>query len=211
MGNMKIRVTLTQEMLGTCNSNPDIQLEHVIKKSGDEARIQEELAAQLAATPEEQVEKLTTVFPRMAEGLPDAGKPIMWDYQVKGFLKEAARTLAELTKTDVRIGKSKFSKLTSDRLFDCMVGVYPRRILLHGELGPILTRPLRVTNWKGTRVALASSETMKEGTTFDAEIRALSDDLDPIIEQCLDYGAFKGLLQWRNAGFGRFTWARIES
>jgi len=207
MGNMKVRITLVQEMLGTRNANPDVQLEHIIKKSGDEARIQEELEA---TPPEDTVAKMTTVFPRMPEGMTGAGKPIMWDYQMKGFLKEAARTLAELVK-DVRIGKSKFSKLTSNRLFDCMVGVYPRHILLNGEMGPIETRPLRVESWNGTRVALAASETMKAGTTFDVEIRALSDDLDPIIEQCLDYGAFKGLLQWRNAGFGRFTWARIES
>ena len=63
-----------------------------------------------------------------------------------------------------------------------------------------LERPLRAETMQGPRVSLAKSEYLNEGWNFTATIR---------VKQMLDYGALKGLLQWRNAGYGSFEYEVI--
>jgi hypothetical protein len=63
---------------------------------------------------------------------------------------------------------------------------------------------------QGERVALAESEQIGAGATVEFEIRMLADNLRDTIVQALDYGALKGLGQWRNGGFGKFTYQIVE-
>jgi len=199
---MKVKITLTEEMLGTACHNPDVHEEFIASKSADAKKIKEELGTLPA---EDLIEKAVTVFHRGPDG-----KPILFDYQVKGFLKEAVGVQIELAGEEIRVGKTKLSKYTFKRIVDNNIFVFPRMISLGCDVGPICTRPLRADTMKGERVSLASSETVSAGTSFECEIKTLTPALDKLIEKCLDYGALKGLGQWRNSGKGRFTWKIIK-
>ena len=47
------------------------------------------------------------------------------------------------------------------------------------------------------------------GTSLVVDIRLLDDGLETVLREWLDYGALRGLGQWRNSGKGRFTWEEI--
>lgn len=199
---MKIKITLTEDMLGTASANPDIHKEYIASKSADAEKSEEELKALHA---DALMEKSTTVFPRDADGT-----PILWDYQFKGFIKEAVGVLVDLLDKETRIGKTKLTKFTHKRIVDNFIFVSPRKLRLSEKVGTVCTRPLRADTMQGERVALASSETVPAGTTFICEIRTLNPQLDDLVRKCLDYGALKGIGQWRNSGKGRFTWEEVE-
>ena len=127
----------------------------------------------------------------------------------KGFLKEAIGLLLELSDKEVKVGKSKLSKFTHKRMVDNYIFVEPRVIRL-AAVGPDCVRPLRADTMKGERVSLACSETVPAGTAFTVVISSLSDSLEPLIRQALDYGKLKGLGQWRNNGKGRFSWQEVK-
>ena len=71
---------------------------------------------------------------------------------------------------------------------------------------------------QGERVALAKSELIElpwrvriDIVLLDNAGTAKSKELTfDIIEEALNYGAYKGLGQWRNGGYGQFTWAEVE-
>ena len=71
----------------------------------------------------------------------------------------------------------------------------------------VCQRPLRAQTPQGERVALASSETVPAGTTMDVTfvLYSPSSHRDALMEW-LDYGAVRGLGQWRNSGKGRFSY-----
>lgn len=189
-------------MLGTASANPDIHKEYIASKSADAEKFEEELKALHA---DALMEKSMTVFPRDADGT-----PILWDYQFKGFIKEAVGVLVDLLDKETRIGKTKLTKFTHKRIVDNFIFVSPRKLRLSEKVGTICTRPLRADTMQGERVALASSETVPAGATFICEIRTLNPQLDDLVRKCLDYGALKGIGQWRNSGKGRFTWEEVE-
>jgi hypothetical protein len=64
----------------------------------------------------------------------------------------------------------------------------------------------------GERVAIARSEMLPAGTWFRCGMTVIQcpreqDRLtEAVIRELLDYGWFKGLLQWRNGGYGRFRY-----
>ena len=138
-----------------------------------------------------------TVFPKDEDGT-----PILWDYQVKGFFKDACGMLARLK------GQTESSKLKAyKKVIDGLVFVGPRSIKLNpaGEIG-VCQRPLRANTMQGERVALASSEELPAGTTADFEIILLDESLEAVVREWLDYGALRGIGQWRNSGKGRFSY-----
>lgn len=202
---MRARMTLVEGVLGTASANPQVHEEFVASKSRDKERIKEELEALDADT---LIEKSITVFPRTEDG-----GPMLWDYQVKGFLKETLGVLITYCEPDCQIGKQKLSKWTVKKVVDNAVMVGPRKIaLVLPEGGQVehCTRPLRADTMRGERVALATSEEVPAGTTFEVEITTLSPKLDELMRKCLDRGAEKGIGQWRNSGKGRFTWEEID-
>lgn len=198
---MKARITLTEELLGTACANKDVHEEFIASRSKDAEKMQEELESLPA---EDLLEKAVTVFPR-----DDDGTPILYDYQVKGFLKDAMAIQVQFMEEEKKVGKSKLTPYTVRRIVDNCVFVRPRKIRLAPVSG-ICTRPLRAQTRMGERVCLASSEIVPAYTTFDVEIVSLAPGLNEILEKCLDYGALKGLGQWRNSGKGRFSWEKLD-
>ena len=201
---MKIKVTLTEGLLGTASANPEVHAEFIASKSADKDKKKEELESLPA---DDLIEKSMTIFPRI-----DDGRPMLYDYQVKGFLKETLGILIDFAEPDCKIGKAKLSRWTYKKIVDNAVMVGPRKIALEMPDGATIThctRPLRAETMRGERVALATSEEVPAGTTFECEISTLDNKLSELMVKCLDYGANKGLGQWRNSGKGRFTWEEI--
>lgn len=199
MHTIKVRLTFLEEILGTASNNPAIHSEFIASKAPDHMKREEEVAA---IGVEESIEKSMTVFPR-----DEAGNPILFDYQIKGFFKDACGMLRIVPGT-------KSSKLTAfKKKIDGLVFVSPRMIPLtiptDAKQGNC-ERPLRAQTAQGDRVALANSETAPAGTTIEFEIQCLTKDMVPIVREWLDYGILRGIGQWRNSGKGKFQWDEID-
>ena len=189
----KYRLTFIEPLLGTASGDEEIYQNFIAAKT------EKDTSDEIAAIPaDEQIVKGTTVFTRNEEG-----QPVIWDYQVKGFFKDACGILR-------RVPGSDESELKAyKKVIDGLVFVGPRQIPLilpeGGELD-FCERPLRASTAQGERIALARSEQAPAGTIIDIEVKVLDDDLIDMVESWFDYGADRGLGQWRNSGKGRFTW-----
>ena len=194
---LKVKVTTFEEILGTASSNPEIHEEFIASKAPDAPSREEEVAAIGA---EEVFDKSLTVFPK-----DENGKPFAWDYQWKGFFKDACGSLRKVEKSEC--GKIKAYK----KEIDGLVFIAPRKIPIEfdGQIG-ICQRPLRAQTAQGERVALASSESIPAGATMTFEIKMLVPAHEKAIIEMLNYGQLRGFGQWRNSGKGRFTYEILE-
>lgn len=191
---MTVTLTLIDEALGMMPANPEVHETYIASKAPDAKTIEEEVAAVGAA---EVVEKTMTIFPRLEDGK----TPFFWDYQIRGFFKDAMGMLR-------RVSDSECAKLKNyKKLVDGLIFIKERKIPINvnGEMGDC-QRPLRAETMQGPRVALAHSETVPEGSTCTFTIQLLDGTLEKAVRECLDYGELRGLAQWRNSGKGRFTW-----
>ena len=127
---MKVRITFFEDVLGTASANPDLHREYIASKAPDAESIEEEVAA---IGVDAALEKSMTVFPRNADG-----KPIFYDYQIKGFFKDSTGALRKVSGT--KASKVKAYK----KEIDGLLFVSPRMIPidLSAPLGTC-TRPLR--------------------------------------------------------------------
>lgn len=197
MYTIKCRVKFVEELLGTASNNPEIHSDFIASKAPDAKSAEEEIAA---IGVEESIEKSMTVFPRSPNG-----EPILFDYQVKGFFKDACGVLRKVTGT-------KASKIKAyKKEIDGLLFVYPRMIPLQmfGELTEC-QRPLRAQTVQGERIALAHSEAAPAGTEIEFTIECLTKDMYDLARELMDYGRMRGIGQWRNSGKGRFEWIEIE-
>lgn len=193
---MKIKITLLEEMLGTSSANPEIHREFIASKSPDAGTIEDEVAA---IGVEGVLDKSKTVFPR------EDGKPIVYDYQIKGFFKDACGMLT-------RVPGTASNKLKAyKKVIDGLIFVTPRKITIShpGEIGEC-QRPLRAQTAQGERVALANSETVAAGSTIEFEVTTLDEGHEKLVREWLNYGKLRGLGQWRNSGKGRFDWEEVK-
>lgn len=192
---MKVRITFTEPLLGTLSGDNELAKDYILTKHPNGIS-QDELDAQQPV--EEVTEKASTIFAR------ENNQPMLWDYQIKGFFKDACSMMLRVAKVaDLRAYK---------KIIDGLIFVKPRKILLN--LGGELTwteRPLRASTAQGERIALARSETAPAGTSFDIDILLLKKDLEKYVKNWLDYGALRGIGQWRNSGMGRFEWKKLKS
>lgn len=199
----KYRLIGITEMLGSKPGDPDVYTNYIASK----APIDEMGAAERDMLPKD--EKGCTVFSRRL----DDGALCLLDYMLVGFFKEAAKACA-----DVHGVKQAASKVGT------YVFVAPRVIPilrdgknLHVPDG-LLERSLRAETLQGPRIALAASEQINAPWTMEFEVTLLLNKgtkaSEPItwkvLEDALNYGALKGLGQWRNGGYGRFVWEEIK-
>jgi hypothetical protein len=207
MKTMKCRLTFIEPILGTASNNPKIHDEFIAANAPDAKTREEEIEA---LGVEEVVEKSITIFPKGDDGI-----PFLWDYQVKGFFKDAWGMLAR-AKTKGFSGKAgkegdDLDMRAYKKIVDGLIFVEPRKIPLQIQAGKALgrcQRPLRGQTAQGERIALADSEEAPEGTYIDILVHVMHGSLMPNVEKMLDYGAYRGLGQWRNSGKGRFVWRK---
>lgn len=213
MHSIKVRITLTEPMLGTKPANPAIFAQFIASKHPDGSPAKDELD-----TAEAREIQGTTGFHRDTDG-----QPMMWDYQIKGFFKEACDSMK---KADESLSKDLAAHKTK---IDQTIFVFPRKIRLNmpdqTSVG-MCERPLRAETMQGPRVTIVRSEEVPAGTWFDIEIKFLARSIDgkskdddgvkkklpigDLLVEWLNYGALRGLGQWRNSSKGRFTWEVLD-
>lgn len=197
MKEIKVKLTFLEEVLGTASADKEIHDKFIAANAPDAPSRKEEIEA---LGVEEVIEKSMTVFPRNADG-----KPIFWDYQIKGFFKDACGMLR-------KVPNSASSKIKAyKKEIDGLIFVKEREIpiIFDGEIGSC-QRPLRAQTAQGERVALANSETVPAGSTIEFTIQLMCDTHEKAVREWLDYGVFRGIGQWRNSGKGKFEWSEVE-
>lgn len=207
----KVELELIKPMLGATPKDPEIYASYIAAKFPD---MSEELLEKELESVQKAEEKGWTGF----HVDPRTGELFILAYVLKGHFKEACGALR-------RCKSSLSSKLTAyKKCIDKLCFVYPWQITLDvpegwtglewpycespTEEGPDdLERPLRAETAQGSRVALARSDMVPEGTKLSFEVKLYDEVVTPeLLEEWLDYGEEGGLRQWRNAGFGRFTY-----
>ena len=204
---LRVKLTFTEDILGTLPSNEDVYRDFIGSKAPDASTVEDEVES---LGVDAVVEKGTTVFPRTS-----GGAPFLYDYQVKGFFKDACGMLSRVATKDPVTKKKKAcnesSKLTAyKKIIDGLIFVEPREIVLQTDKPVSLCqRPLRAQTAQGERVALSSSESISAGATAEFTVRCLSDEHEAAVREWLDYGYLRGIGQWRNSGKGRFQWEEL--
>lgn len=198
---MKVRITFTENCLGTTSNNPEIQDEFISSKAPDAKSREEEIAA---IGEEEYKDKQRTVFPKDEDG-----NPFFWDYQIKGFFKDACSMLQRCKGEE--FSKQSCALKAYKKIIDGCIFPQPRKIPIHmvGDLGD-LQRPLRGQTAQGERNSLARSETVPAGSYIEFNVLCLSKSFEPAVREWFNYGSLRGLGQWRNSGCGRFEWEELE-
>lgn len=198
---LRVRLTITEEALGTSSANKELHRDYIASKAPDAKSTEEEVAALGVQAVDE---KGRTVFPRMTVG-DDNDVPFLYDYQLKGFFKDAAKMMK-------KVRGSECAKVRAyKQAIDGLIFIDQRRIPWLNDdgtpahVGPTCERPLRASTPMGERVALASSETVPAGSHLEFGIILLDKTLLPMVKECLSYGRLRWLCQWRNSGKGTFT------
>ena len=197
MKTMHIRINFLEPILGTWPADPQVAEKYIASKAPDAGTITDEIAA---TSVEEVTEKAMTIFPRN-----ENGQPALYDYQIKGFFKDACGMLA-------RVKSTRSSKIRAyKKIIDGLIFTSPRMIPLEvqGEIGNC-QRPLRAQTAQGERVSLANSEELPAGTTAEFYVDLLDDAHEDLVLEWLEYGKLRGLGQWRNSGKGRFEFEVLE-
>lgn len=197
------KLTGLTRILGAQAANPKVHSEFIAAKAASLTKSEEETSM----LPEDLEKRGLTVFLR------DNGVLCLSDYVVKGFLKEALTALKSQIGIVAPASKvDNFVLVTPTYLHFCKNGEEV------SEPDEIFERPLRAMTMQGPRVSVSASETIGAGWELVFTIALLDNPSSPkskaltfdVIEEALDYGAFKGLGQWRNGQNGRFTWERME-
>lgn len=194
---MKVRLTFLEPILGTWPSNENVARDFIASKAPDASTIEDEIA-EIGA--DAVADKGMTIFPRVD------GKPVFYDYQIKGFFKDACGMLTRV-KTTKSSGLKAYKKI-----IDGLIFVSPRCIPINvnGEIGEC-QRPIRAQTPQGERVSLVNSEEIPAGSTIELEITMFDEKAHrAAVLEWLDYGVFRGIGQWRNSGKGRFSYEVLD-
>lgn len=204
---LKFKVTFYEGLLGTAPNDKDVYRNFIASKAPDAKPIEDEIAA---VGVDEVAEKGMTVFHR-----DENGNPVLMDYHIKGFFKDACGMLSRLSvKNDKgkKTARNESGKLTAyKKEIDGLIFVEPRMIPIQtngAEIG-ICQRPLRAQTAQGERVALAMSEEAPAGSTIEFSVGCLNDAHAAAVREWMKYGILRGIGQWRNSGKGRFLFEEL--
>lgn len=197
MNTYNVTVTFTEPVLGTVPKNEEIYTDHVLAKAVEAEVISEEQVA-------EELETLESIEQRGWTGFhSDENGPFLYSYMVRGFFKKAAQVNAKISDSETKKHKA-YIKIVNDLVF-----VEPRRLYLQmpdGSQAGVIERPLRAQTPQGDRVALVKSDTVPAGTVIQFQVCVLGQATEELLREWLDYGRWSGIGQWRNGGYGRFTY-----
>lgn len=198
----KVLINFTSDVLGLQPGDKDIYRDYIAAKAPDAPTMEQEVADKgIDAV----VQNGITVFPRTADGLPG-----LYAYHWNGFFKETASFLNDRSDSFVKTVKA-FKKAINGQ-----VSVGPRVIpFLIEDWDPnvpmkVNTRPLRASTAQGERTSIASSEVVEAGAMMVINIAIYNSNAEKIIRECLANGTVHGTAQWRNAGYGQFTYEILQ-
>ena len=184
-----MKIVLLDQMLGTVPKDKDTYEKYIAPK----APIVQNGIDEVETVPED-----TTSTPGYTGFMEDDDGPFIFNYMIKGFLKEAGNTLKDVSQLNIKALRSKI---------DAFVFTGPRKIRLPKPEG-IVARSLRAQTAMGPRVTVVQSDYIPEGTLLECTITLLENKeiKEETLRAILDYGEFKGLGQFRNGSYGRFTY-----
>lgn len=239
MKTYEIVLSLLRAQLGTNPLDSDILGTHIIEKErrliqekskvnralnkyadaatiSDERKAEEigkikERAADLKEEVGELDERGITVFFR------HDGKVAIGDHMIYGFMKAAAEAISRTlpTKRGVPLHSASYTESLINQHVRCEEHflMFDKDITRNEDGSPnYLVRSIRVMTAQGPRVSIIKSEQVPAGATLKFRLNAL--DGSPLTEEILhklfDYGRMTGLGQWRNAGYGTFSFTMKE-
>lgn len=199
------RITGIKPVLGSLPASRAVREQYIASKAPSPEKIADEMEAFSGDD-----DRGVTVFTRNSR-MNDC--LCLRGYQICGLIKEALEALQAQTGVLQPRGKV-------DRYLFCEPDYIPlmrdgKKIYDEDEMNE---RPLRAMGMMGPRVTLASSEQVNEPWYVDIELTLIPNKgtakSKPItwdeVETALEYGAYKGLCQWRNAGYGMFVYERLD-
>jgi hypothetical protein len=139
-------------------------------------------------------------------------RPCIGDHMVLGFLKAAAEAIGKTLPT--KAGTVLNSVSYTQSLINQHVRVVERFITFDKDLqrnedgsAYYYQRSLRAMTAKGPRVSLAKSEIVNAGAKLTFTLKVMKDSkiTEEILRKLFSYGEMSGLGQWRNAGYGQFS------
>ncbi len=196
-----VSIRFTEPLLGTVALQEGIYEKHIadkqlkaLKKSGQS----EELAKlELEQTAEDIAQELTV---GLTGFYADDNGHYLRDYQIKGYLKNAASQLKVFGKT-----KQLRSKVVN------FVFVKPKKIYLATGQLEVCERPIRCETPMGPRTAIARSLMIPAGKEVSFTVDLLQGVIGKdCLETLLAYGQYAGVGAWRGAGHGSFEVLSIE-
>lgn len=149
------------------------------------------------------------------------GALFVYDYYVKGYLKNAANVLKDsLGGFSRKRDSGGFSNLKSH--VNNYVFVNPREVAITDAQGneltapdDVLPRPLRAMTAQGPRVSLVKSDLIQAGRLLKFEVVIVPGHPfkheDELVGRLLEYAAYQGFGQWRNGGYGRAEVVKDEA
>jgi hypothetical protein len=140
-------------------------------------------------------------------------RPCIGDHMIYGFLKGSceaiSRTLSKKNGTIMHSCSYTQSIINQHVSIQEQFIVFDQDLKKNHDGSPhYFQRSLRAMTAKGPRISLAKSEVVEAGAKLTFTLRVL--DGSPLEEKHLhelfSYGEIKGLGQWRNAGYGSFSY-----
>lgn len=202
----KFRLVGLQPLLGGVVLDKEIFTKYIATKARD---FEKENAKEDVENVIDENEKVTGFYRDV-----ETGNVIIKGYQIKGFMKEAAKALKDQLGLASCVSKiDNFVFIAEDNIPVMRGGEWIK------QPDNFLERPLRGETPQGPRVSLAKSEQICGDWYIDITVKVIENKktaksiaLDMgVVEELLSYGQFKGLLQWRNAGYGSFRVEEIKS
>mgnify|MGYP001576645634 FL=1 len=200
-----IVLEFTEDMLASSPADPEVYARFIASRAVEsKAEETPNTADEVEGLPPVDERGSWSVFHRNGDGI------YVFDYKVRGFLKEAAAAVTG--RTGLTAYKSKI---------DRWLFVLPRRIYMTNGVGQIiaepqgaLERPIRAMTMQGPRVSVKRSDLVREGARMSFRLVVL-----PLGERELtrerigswfDYGQWTGMGEWRTGSYGRFKVVSFE-
>jgi hypothetical protein len=210
---IRVRLTMMTDVLGTAPKTESLYTDYVASKAPQDVDTSDELET---APFDPDAKQGWTGFHSDEHGWG------VMDYMVKGYLKAACGALRRVDKITLSSQVRAYKKILTELVFP-----EPRLINFHlpddyvppedvespGAGIPALPRferAIRAQTPRGERTALVASDKIPAGSYLDVKIIIMDASRRDLIFELLDYGRFLGLGQWRNGGYGRFTWELLE-
>lgn len=194
---LKVKINFIQPILGSMPADEELYTKYIAEKAPADWLKDEEVEEHQ----EKEYDRNVTVFPQDEKGI------FLYNYHVKGFLKNAGNVLKEQLKI-----KNLRNKL-DDYLFIKERKIYLiRNDRVIEEEDEVLERPLRAMTMQGERIALTASEMINPPAQAEFTIQLVEHKEITMntIRELLDYGKLQGIGQWRNGGYGQFEWEEIK-
>ncbi len=195
-----VNLTYTEVALGGQSKQKDIYSRFMASKAPTP-----EAAAEEVADVQEVSDRGWTGFLRDYKD-----RPYLMDFVLRGAFKDSISMLQRCPESECK----KPNLRSFRKIIDGLFFVFPRKILLRlpeGGVEGTLERPIRCLTAMGERIALAKSDTVPTGTSLKFELRTLGNGItEEQIVEVLDYFAYRGVSQWRNASWGTCEWSWCE-